>query len=70
MFEESFGSRAKIFAIGGDRIQEIGWRLQNGMKNKLIQCNPQKIVILIGTNDFGEFYCKIQQLVLVSYMVI
>merc|ERR1719238_279433 len=42
------------FAIGGDRIQDLGWRLfQGGGMEALQKCKPAYIVLMIGTNDYG-----------------
>lgn len=61
------------FAIGGDRIQDLGWRLFEGGGIEAIQkCSPANIVLMIGTNDYGvsedvsvaekELYLLLQQL--------
>lgn len=42
------------FAIGGDRIQDLGWRLfEDGGMALVKQCRPRDIVLTIGTNDYG-----------------
>ncbi|NEO86472.1 MAG: hypothetical protein F6J87_19760 [Spirulina sp. SIO3F2] len=41
---------AANFGIGGDTTQNLLWRLDNGSVSAL---NPEKIVLLIGTNNFG-----------------
>jgi lysophospholipase L1-like esterase len=42
------------FAIGGDRIQDLGWRLfEGGGIEALQKCSPAHIVLMIGTNDYG-----------------
>ncbi len=38
------------FGIGGDMTQNLLWRLENGSAGKL---DPDKVVLLIGTNNFG-----------------
>jgi len=53
LFQATFGDNAHIFAIGGDRIHELGWRLTNGLQSTLEECKPKKLLLLIGTNDFG-----------------
>jgi lysophospholipase L1-like esterase len=40
------------FAIGGDRIQDLGWRLfEGGGIEALQKCSPAHIVLMIGTNE-------------------
>jgi len=46
-----FGWNAANFGWGGDTIQNILWRLENGELDNL---NPKIIVILAGTNDVGR----------------
>jgi lysophospholipase L1-like esterase len=46
-----FGWNAANFGWGGDRIQNILWRIQNG---ELDGVNPKVIVILAGTNNVGN----------------
>lgn len=46
-----FGWNAANFGWGGDRIQNILWRVQNG---ELDGVNPKVIVILAGTNNVGS----------------
>jgi lysophospholipase L1-like esterase len=50
--ENFFGWNAANFAWGGDRIQNILWRLQNG---ELDGVHPKVIVLLAGTNNVGNF---------------
>jgi len=45
-----FGWNAANFGWGGDRIQNILWRLQNG---ELDGVRPKIIVVLAGTNNVG-----------------
>jgi lysophospholipase L1-like esterase len=45
-----FGWNAANFGWGGDRIQNILWRLQNG---ELDGVHPKVIVLLAGTNNVG-----------------
>ena len=62
IFDRNFNQNRNgvIYAQGGDKIHEIGWRLNqgDGFKN-MKEClsnnkSPQKsIVLLIGTNDMG-----------------
>src|SRR6266567_1225098 len=46
-----FGWNAADFGWGGDTIQNILWRLENG---ELDDINPKIIVILAGTNNVGR----------------
>jgi len=46
-----FGWNAANFGWGGDTIQNILWRLENG---ELDDINPKIIVILAGTNNVGR----------------
>jgi lysophospholipase L1-like esterase len=46
-----FGWNAANFGWGGDGIQNMLWRVQNG---ELEGVNPKVIVILAGTNDVGN----------------
>ncbi len=47
-----FGWNAANFAWGGDTIQNILWRIQNG---ELDGVHPKVIVLLAGTNNIGRF---------------
>jgi lysophospholipase L1-like esterase len=47
-----FGWNAADFGWGGDTIQNILWRLQNG---ELDGVNPKIVVLLAGTNNVGAF---------------
>ena len=46
-----FGWNAADFGWGGDRTQNILWRLNNG---ELDNVNPKVVVLLAGTNNLGE----------------
>ncbi len=46
-----FGWNAANFGWGGDTIQNILWRLENG---ELDDVNPKIIIILAGTNNVGR----------------
>ena len=46
-----FGWNAADFGWGGDRIENILWRIQNG---ELDGVNPKVIVILAGANNVGR----------------
>lgn len=46
-----FGWNAANFGWGGDRTQNIRWRLQNG---ELDGIHPKVIVLLAGTNNLGN----------------
>jgi lysophospholipase L1-like esterase len=46
-----FGWNAANFGWGGDRVEHILWRLQNG---ELDNVNPKVIVLLAGTNNIGR----------------
>ena len=50
MLNSRFGERFKpgMFAIGGDWMQNVLWRIENG---PLEQLKPKAIVLLIGTNN-------------------
>jgi len=49
--ENFYGWNAANFGWGGDTIQNILWRLQNG---ELDGVNPKVIVLLAGTNNIGN----------------
>jgi lysophospholipase L1-like esterase len=49
--ENFFGWNAADFGWGGDLIQHILWRLENG---ELDGVHPKVIVLLAGTNNVGE----------------
>jgi lysophospholipase L1-like esterase len=42
--------RAANFGIGGDRTENLLWRLQNGAAGQL---DPRVVVVMIGVNNFG-----------------
>jgi lysophospholipase L1-like esterase len=46
-----FGWNAGNFGWGGDTVQNILWRLQNG---ELDGVNPKVVVVLAGTNNLGD----------------
>jgi lysophospholipase L1-like esterase len=46
-----FGWNAADFGWGGDRVENILWRLENG---ELDGINPKAIVLLAGTNNVGN----------------
>ena len=46
-----FGWNAADFGWGGDRVENILWRLENG---ELDGVNPKVIVLLAGTNNVGN----------------
>lgn len=48
--EHFHGWNAANFAWGGDRVQNILWRLENG---ELDGVNPKAIVLMAGTNNLG-----------------
>src|SRR5947209_3067053 len=49
--ENFFGWNAANFGWGGDTIQNVLWRLQNG---ELEGVHPKVIVLLAGTNNVGN----------------
>ena len=54
IWRRAFGRwRPLNFGIGGDRVQDLGWRLQHGLL-AAPQLQPQVFVLLIGTNDLGN----------------
>ncbi len=54
LFHKNFGESSISWSIGGDRIQDLAWRLNNGKGiTSLLRCSIQNIFLLIGTNDIG-----------------
>ena len=50
-WDEHFAPRnAANFGIGGDRTENLLWRLRNGATGSL---EPEVVVVMIGTNNFG-----------------
>ncbi len=54
MLNSRFGEQYEpgMFAIGGDWMQNVLWRIENG---PLEQVKPKAIVLLIGTNNVGRY---------------
>ena len=53
IWDASFGKWQPLnFGIGGDRVQDLGWRLQHGLFPPGLQ--PEALVVAIGTNDLGN----------------
>ena len=54
MLATRFGKayNAGMFAIGGDTVQNVLWRVENG---PLEQVKPKAIVLLIGTNNVSQY---------------
>lgn len=51
IWRDSLAPRGAVnFGIGGDKTQNVLWRLENGNAGSLA---PEVVVILIGTNNFG-----------------
>jgi len=51
IWSEHFGAyRPANFGIGGDKTQNLLWRLQNGSVGQL---DPKVVVLMIGVNNFG-----------------
>lgn len=51
LWDEYFGAyTAANFAIGGDKTENLLWRLDNGATGQL---DPQVVSLLIGVNNFG-----------------
>lgn len=52
IWQQHFGPfNAANFGIGGDKTQNLLWRLQNGGAGKL---QPKLVVLMIGVNNFGH----------------
>jgi lysophospholipase L1-like esterase len=49
--ENFFGWNAANFGWGGDTVQNVLWRMQNG---ELDGVHPKVIVLLVGTNNLGN----------------
>jgi lysophospholipase L1-like esterase len=53
IWHETFGRFNPLnLAIGGDRVQDLGWRLQHGLLPAGF--DPAVFFVLIGTNDLGS----------------
>ena len=51
LFEKEYGQyKAANFGIGGDRVQHVLWRVENGEFEGI---KPKAIVLMIGTNNAG-----------------
>lgn len=55
LFRASFGPRAAAAAIGGDRVEELEWRLEHGLLAAIGGCRGQlrRVHVMIGTNDLA-----------------
>ena len=52
LFRDFFGAWNPLnLAIGGDRVQDLGWRLQHGLLRPAL--SPSVFFIMMGTNDLG-----------------
>jgi lysophospholipase L1-like esterase len=52
IWNEAFGRHHPAnFGIGGDKTQNVLWRLENGDTGIL---DPRAVVVLVGTNNFGH----------------
>lgn len=51
LFLSRFGDQALTIGIGGDKIFDLVWRLENGIYEALSNCKPRVLVILIGNNN-------------------
>lgn len=58
IWRQAFGRWSPLnFGIGGDRVQDIGWRIQPGRESLLTKSpnfDPLVWVLLLGTNDLGS----------------
>ena len=53
IWRETFGHFNPLnLAIGGDRVQDLGWRLQRGLLPSSL--TPPVFFVLMGTNDLGS----------------
>lgn len=52
--EAVFGKHVGVAAIGGDKIPDLGWRIENGLGQALSTCRPHRLHVLVGTNDLGH----------------
>ena len=51
LFEKEYGQyKAANFGIGGDRVQHVLWRVENGEFEGI---KPKAVVLMIGTNNAG-----------------
>lgn len=45
----------RVFALGGDRFRDQGWRLFEGDGMHAIEaCQPEKVFVMLGTNEYGN----------------
>jgi lysophospholipase L1-like esterase len=52
VWKQHYGSlKALCLGIGGDQVQHVTWRVQNG---SLAGQDPKLIVLMIGTNNIGQ----------------
>jgi lysophospholipase L1-like esterase len=56
ILHDNFGPGAFTFGISADRTQNLLWRLQNGELHFPLNDRPKVAVVLIGINNFEEFY--------------
>ncbi|CAE8597497.1 unnamed protein product [Polarella glacialis] len=58
LLASSFGQNSAVAAIGGDRVEDLGWRLEHGLGDALRECAVQgavgQVFLLIGTNDLAR----------------
>ncbi|MBS1954498.1 MAG: hypothetical protein JST89_09935 [Cyanobacteria bacterium SZAS-4] len=54
VFQKHFGSGAAKFGVGGDRTQNLLYRLKNGELDFPINDQPKVVVMEIGTNNIGS----------------
>ena len=54
LFRKLFGKDSYVYAISGDKINDLGWRLMQDNGLQLIsKCQFNYMIINIGTNNFG-----------------